>query len=228
MVTTNPELRPSKRLERILALKLEPKGYKYLKSKSQFVQKFPLGERRISISYISTAGYISMVIYAININFHELEKCFKKIFPKFGKSRSNYTLFFNNVFYSKKWLCDEITGEYNDVTINNNANEFFNNGLPKIESIWEKYQNYNDLYKEYSEVTKENWKFLPIRIDKLITNGLILTKNINPSEYNQVKEKYLTKLKNWKGQYDKTEIEYALNFIETYEEKIKLNITNNI
>jgi len=197
LIPTDPGDKPSVRFEKVLFHHLEKEGYSYLKSKNEFTQDFELGRRIISLHYTNDAGYISSVQYFVKIIFYDLEKAFKKIYPKYGWA--NWTVHLN-LHWTDGWLCDKETGEYTDKTINSLALEFFATIKPQADRLFTEISNYESLHKLYNSRPLHFFDYLPTsRLEKRIVNGLILTKTFEPESYDEIKREYLTLLDKYKG-----------------------------
>lgn len=224
-IKTDPNDKPKIRFEKVLFNRLEKEGYTYLKSKNEFVQNFNYGKRIIRLSYNSSFGLISSVQYFSVIIFTDLEKAFKKVFPKYGWT--NWTIHSNH-HWTDSWLCDSTTGEYTDKTINNLSNEFFIKIKPQIDKIFNEIEDYGSLEKIYNLNPRKYSEGQPPRLDKVIINGLILAKSITPEKYDWIKEQFLLRLDEYRG-WDKVEvrkeIEYGLKKIE--KDDIKINTIAN-
>lgn len=227
IIKTDPSDKPRIRYEKVLFDSLENEGYKYLKSKSEFVQTFDFGKRIISLSYNSSFGYISAVQYSVKIIFTDLEKLFKKVYPNYGWT--NWTIH-QNLHWTESWLCDKDTGEYTDKTINNLAKEFFGEIKPKIDNTFSKICDYTSLNEEYNSKPNEFIDFLPSsRLEKRIINGLILIMNIEPANYQVTRTQYLQLLDKYKGndiEDIRAKVDLGLKAIDNQELKIKTTANN--
>jgi hypothetical protein len=203
VVKTGSAFRPSERFAQVLSTVLEKEGYKFLKSKNEFVQEFEYGKRIISLYYPSSFGYISTVECFYKIIFTDLEKRFKKVFPQYGWT--NWTIHYN-LMGIDSWLCDKNIGEYTDETINKVAKEFFEKVKPQIDSLRDKFSDYRNLNAAYNKRPIEFFEYLPFgRIEKRIINGLILIKAFQPSQYEEFKTEYRKHFEKFKGD-DKEEL----------------------
>lgn len=225
VIKTNPKDRPSVRYAEVLKPTLEPLGYKFLKSKNEFVQEFEFGRRILSISYNNSFGYIASVDYSFRIVFTELEKLFKKVYPSYGWT--NWTVLLD-LECSKSWLCDDRSGNYSDKTINQVAKEFKSDTLPQIEEASIRFADYHSLHQEYNSQPSAHTDILPSnRLEKRIVNGLILVKNFEPYNYYRFEKDYATLLENYK-EYDKEdlkmEVQQGLAYLSQNEMKLKTTV----
>ena len=195
---------------------MKEEGFVFRKSKNEFVQEFEYGKRIISLFFISTAGIISNIQVHYIIIFTELEKQFKKIFPKYGWTNWTITC---NLNWTKNWLYDRDYKGYTVKSINLVASEFFEKIKPGIDSIRDRFKDYSCLHSEYN---KEPIEFFDLagRIEKHIINGLILVKWFQPDDYERFKTAYTKHFENYKGQ-DKEdlrlEVEKGINYLDTNE-----------
>ena len=195
---------------------MKEEGFIFRKSKNEFVQEFEYGKRIISLSFISTAGIISSIQFSYIIIFNELEKHFKKIFPKYGWT--NWTIL-RNINWTKNWLYDRDYKGYTDKSINLVASEFFEKIKPEIDSMRDRFKDYSSLHYEYD---KEPIDFFDLagRIEKHIINGLILVKCFQPDDYERFKDACRALFEKYKGQ-DKEDlrsnIEIAINYLDNNE-----------
>ena len=226
IIRTDPNLKPSERFEKVLLDRLEKEGFKHLKSKHEFVQDFEYGKRIISLSYNNSIGYISTVQYFIKIIFTDLEKAFKKVYPDYGWT--NWTIH-ENLHWTESSLYDDKTIGYSDQSINKLSDEFFFEIKPKIDLTFSKISDYQSLNETYNSNPNEFIDYLPhSRLEKRIINGLILSKSVEPSNFETIRINYLRLLDNYKGNdIDdiKNEVEYGLKFLN--ENEIKINTTAN-
>lgn len=225
-VKTSPNDTPKIRFEKVLFEQLEKEGYKYVKSKNQFIQDFEFGKRIISLSYVNTSGLIHCVQYFSKIIFTDLEKAFKKVYPEYGWT--NWTLHFNH-HWTESWMCNPKTGKYTDKSINKLASEFFKKIKPEIDTIFSKNTDYKCLERTYNAKADYFFDFLPSsRLEKRIINGLLLSKTFNHKNYDLIKDDYYSLIDKYKGNdLDKirTEVENGIQKIE--KEKIEINTTAN-
>jgi hypothetical protein len=225
IIRTDPNLKPSERFEKVLLDKLDKEGFKLLKSKHEFVQDFEHGKRIISLLYNNSYGYISTVQCFIKIIFSNLEKGFKKVYPDYGWT--NWTIH-ENLLWTESSLYDNKTKGYCDQTINKVADEFFREIKPKIDSTFSKISDYQSLNKIYNSAPNEFIDYLPhSRLKKRIINGLILSKSVEPTSFETIKNSYLKLLDKYKGndlEEIKNEVDYGLNFLN--ENEIKINTTS--
>lgn len=216
MLKTDSSEKPSQRFATILLSSLEKEGFVFHKSKNEFVQEFEYGKRIMSLSFISTAGIISNIQVYYIIIFTELEKQFKKIFPKYGWTNWTITC---NLNWTKNWLYDKDSKGYTDKSINLAASEFFEKIIPQIDSMRDRFKDYSSLNSEYN---KEPIDFFDLagRIEKHIINGLILVKWFQPDDYERPKAAYRKHFESYNGQ-DKEEvrlkIEHGINYLDTNE-----------
>jgi hypothetical protein len=200
---TNPSDRPSVRYSAILLNQLEREGYKFLKSKNEFVQEFEFGKRILRLSYDSSFGYIASIQYFYHIVFNDIEKNFKKIYPKYGWT--NWTIHLN-LHWTDGWLCDKETGQYTDITLNKVANDFFTQIKPQIDIAANTIKDYPSLQQVYNTKSAEHDEYLfGLRLEKRIINGLILVQNFEPAKLEFFIAKYIKLLDQYNG-FDKDEV----------------------
>jgi hypothetical protein len=227
IVLTDTNLKPSERFEKVLLRSLETEGYKHLRSKHEFVQDFEHGRRIISLSYNSSFGYISTVQYFIKIVFNDLEKSFKKVYPDYGWT--NWTIH-ENLHWTESSLFDNNTNDYTDRSINKLADEFFREIKPKIDLTFSKIGDYQSLNKIYNSTPNEFFDYLPhSRLEKRIINGLILSKSFEPSNFESIRDNYMTLLNKYKGndiEDIKMEVQQGLSYLNENEIKIKTTANN--
>lgn len=221
IIRTDPADKPSKRFEKVLFSTLSKEGFTYLKSKSEFVQDFEFGKRVISLHYNTSAGYVFSVQYFIKVIFHDLERAFKTVYPKYGWT--NWTIH-ENLHWTKSALYDEGKDSYTDESINKLADEFFREVKPKIDSTFSRISNYQELHRVYNAEPNDFIDYLPSsRLEKRIINGLILVKNIEPDSFQKTKAQYLELLEKYKGNdivEIRNEVEQGLSFLDQNEVRI--------
>lgn len=226
IILTDPNLKPSERFEKVLLDRLEKEGFKHLKSKHEFVQDFEYGKRIISLSYNTSFGYISTVQYFIKIIFSDLEKAFKKVYPNYGWT--NWTIH-ENLHWTESSLYDDKTNDYSDKSINKLSDEFFLEIKPKIDLTFSKISDYQSLNETYNSEPNEFIDYLPhSRLEKRIINGLILTRSIEPFNFEKIRNDYLSLVDKYKGNDSeeiKKEVKQGLDFLIVNE--IKINTTAN-
>jgi len=200
---------------------LVKEGFKFLKSKNEFVQEFEFGKRIISISYNSSFGSIHTLQYFYKIIFDGLEKQFKKVYPNYGWT--NWTIHYN-LHWTDSWLCDRKSGEYTDKTINQVANEFFEQIKPQIDKLRDKFKNYESLNAEYNKRPIGFSDYLTFyRIEKRIINGLILVKIFQPDQYEEFKTEYKNLFEQYKGN-DKEELRFEIKQGIEYLDKNEISL----
>ncbi|UII26739.1 hypothetical protein LVD15_26165 [Fulvivirga maritima] len=224
IIPTDPTLKPSERFEKLLLHTLEKEGFRHLKSKHEFVQDFDYGKRIISLSYINSFGYISMVQYFIKIVFEDLEKAFKKVYPNYGWT--NWTIH-ENLHWTQSSLYDETKNDYTDRSINKLAEEFFSEIKPKIDFTFSRINDYQTLNEIYNSKPDEFIEYLPMsRLEKRIINGLILARRFQPSNVESIRDKYLLLLGKYNGndiEDIRAEVEDGLKFLSDN----KIDFLNN-
>lgn len=224
IILTDPTLQPSERFEVVLFRRLEKEGFRYLKSKNEFVQGFEYGKRIITLSYNNSFGYISTVQYFIKIVFTDLEKAFKKVYPDYGWT--DWTIH-ENLHWTDGSLYDNKSDNYTDKSINKLADEFFREIKPKVDLTFSKICDYQELNKVYNSNPLEFITYLPhSRLEKRIINGLLLIKSLEPANLKSKRDQYLTLLNKYKGN-DKEdiriEVEKGLIFMD--ENELIINTT---
>jgi hypothetical protein len=221
IIKTDPTDKPSNRYEKVLFHYLEKEGYKYLKSKNEFIKDFQFGKQIINLQYSSQIGYIYNVEYYAHIIFNDLEKAFKKVYPKYGWT--NWTIH-SHLPWTESWLCDKETGEYSDKTINIVSKEFLEKVKPQIDNLFEKINTYEKLNKIYNTRPIHFIDYVPIsRLEKRIINGLILANTIEPENYNEIKNEYLMLIEKYKGndiEDIKAEIKIGLDYLDNNDLRI--------
>jgi len=225
IIKTDPTERPSKRFEQVIFSNLEKEGYKYLKSKNEFSKDFQFGNQIIKISYNSQIGYIYNVEYFVHIIFNDLEKAFKKVYPKY--SWTNWTIH-SHLPGTKNWLCDKKTGEYTDKTINNVSKEFLEKVKPEIDMLFEQTNTYEKLNNIYNSRPIKFIDLIPTsRLEKRIINGLILAKTFESHNYSEIKKEYLNLIEQYKGNDKediKAEIKIGLDYLENNDLRLNKKI----
>ena len=220
-IKTNPEDKPSVRLSNVLLNKLEKEGYKFLKSKNEFVKDFGFGRKVFRLSYNSSFGYISDIECFVYITFTDIEKQFKKILPKFNWT--NWTLC-DNMDWECGWLCDTETGEYTDKNIHEIADSFFKTVKPKIDYFFNNVNDYSDLNKIYNTSPDGNKSFVRfLRIDKRIILALIIAKYIDKDNFREYKIRHKKEFREYLGS-DQDEMAEDINQAILYLENNELEL----
>lgn len=222
---TNPDGKPSARFEAVVNSRLENEGYKYLKSKSEFVQPFKYGKRILALHYNNSFGYVSNVECFVHIVFADLEKKFKKVYPKYGWT--NWTIH-ENLHWTENSLYDDRKEAYTDKSINTAADEFFQSIKPAADNIFESIDTYEKLHAIYNADPSTFIDYVPsIRPEKRIINGLILARNFAPERYTIIKSQYGELIDKYKGSDApkvRVEVEEGLIKLEELQGQLQLNI----
>lgn len=229
IIRTDPNMAPKLRLAEILNTKFEKEGYRFLKSKNEFVFDFEYGKKVIRLSYNSSMGYISQVDCFIYFVFKDIESDFKKVIPEYGWT--NWTLC-RSVYWDSGWLCNEESGNYTDESINKVAQKFFNELMPKIDIEFSKANNYKDLKNLFLNKQDTDKLVDWLRPEKKAILRLILCKAFEPDSFSQYSKTEIDQIGRYKGQ-DKSEIlaeiEKAINYLKSNEKlktiSAKLKIT---
>ena len=188
MIVTDPTLKPSDRYCLILNEQLAKDGF-ILKSR-KFERPFRHGKQIIDPSFISTAGFIHGIDFSYHIIFEQIEKQFKKLF---GKHWTNWTVhdILKNTFDK---LYEENSGVYTDMTLNKASITFFKDVYPKINLLNSRFDTYQKLNLEYNQFPSKSIDIVPSnRFERRILMGLLLTKILEPSKYDERKKEYLEK-----------------------------------
>ena len=188
MIVTDSTIKPSDRYCLILNEALS-KDWFILKNK-KFERSFKYGKQIIDPSFISTAGFIHGIDFSYHIIFEQVEKIFKKLF---GKHWTNWTVhkILKNTFDK---LYDETLRIYTDKTLNESSNTFFKDVYPKIDQLNSRFDTYEKLNLEYNQFPSQGIDIVPSnRFERRILMGLLLTKLLEPSKYDERKKEYLEK-----------------------------------
>jgi hypothetical protein len=223
MIAGNPQffktdlsLKPSERYEQVLLHQLDKEGFRYIKSKNEFIRDFQYGKQIIRIFYSTQLSYIYNVEYSARIIFHDLEKAFKKVYPEY--SWTNWTIQLSLHHQAESWLCDKETGIYTDDSLNKVSNDFIKKIKPQIDLLFNEIDNYEKLNRVYNARPLKFFDYLPIsRLEKRVINGLILARSFDPSVYEELKKEYLTLLEKYGGedtQELQAEIKTGLEYLD--------------
>lgn len=188
LIHTDSELPPRLRFATVLQQHLEKEGYRFVKSKNEFVLDFEFGRKVISFSYVSTMGYIHSVDCFIYIIFKGIESDFKKMIPNYRWT--NWTLC-SQMHWVNSGLYDRKRERYSDEFINYMAQKFIRELKPKIDQEFSKVNNYLDL-KEMFYSDRETALIKCLRLEKQAILKLILVKAFSPDSLDVefIKEKF--------------------------------------
>ena len=211
---TDLKLAPKVRYCLVLLNQLKNEGYKYLKSKNEFVKGFELGEHRLSLQFVSTMGIIHSVGFHLKIIFSDLEREYKKVIQE---DHGNWTVALN-LSYLNDYLCDEETGEYTDITINTAANSFFQEIYPKLNDAFISFGTYGMLSDTYNQKPISYLSYSP-SIKRRTLFSLFMAKIFLPKNYEELKIElinfYTKHTEKIKGK--KEDISELIEKIETYQ-----------
>lgn len=156
MVITDSTEKPSNRFIEVVKPYFESQGYSYHKSKKLFSKDFIHGTK--SVGFWFRIGILTSASLNWRIQYEKLEKVcallrgtprqYKSVFT-LATDMANYTRWEPNPEHTF-YLYDETTLYYDDFSINNAAKRIIEGYDKYTAPYFDKYQNYQDLYKAFS------------------------------------------------------------------------------
>jgi hypothetical protein len=213
MIVTDSTIKPSDRYCLILNEALAKDGF-ILKHR-KFERSFKYGKQIIDPSFISTAGFIHGIDFSYHIIFEQVEKIFKMLF---GKHWTNWTVhkLLKNTFDK---LYDETLGVYTDQTLNKSSTTFFKDVYPEVNQLNSRLDTYEKLNVEYNQFPSQIIDIVPSnRFERRILMGLLLTKLLDSSKYDERKKEYLERFEQFEPfqrEQQRQDIYYGIDKLES-------------
>lgn len=195
MVITDPGKRPSERFIEILSAYFLPLGYTLKKSSHQFVRKTEDKTEILTTFFYKTASLVS-VSFAFGVFFEELEKIYKTIAGE--KIADKISLRTDLLNYSWRHLDKNFTAfelydgsklNYNDISLNNAANQLVGSFKKIISPFFEHYNNLNTLEAELNRIPIKYHSFIGYG-GRQVVLGLYLGKKFHPEKFSVLTEAY--------------------------------------